>query len=559
MVGYTRVKGIVASELPSEVEVLSPSKLLPAAAFELWFLRANAWLETHADGVMWLVVVAGFCLRIRRAAAAYFNGDEVQIMYPPLQHGLINVYNAAQHFPYGPLMNFVLHFMTFFGSSELYFRMPSVIAGSLLIFVGYKWVAETFGKAAGMVTDFIFAFAPPLVILSAQVRHYIMHALFVACSLYCLERALREKSSRWMRYFGVALLLAVLTMYMSIWYIAALGVYAGVCFLLEEIPWPVMVEWVKTQAAVAFVLIVAYATHLHKLRGDRDESHARDGWLRGSYFHPESQSLSNYLHQATDNLFGYVFANAGLGEWMILMFLAGVGLVLWGRADVTGHRRTPALCLVLPLVVTAAAGTMGIYPYGGSRHDAFLAVFVVAGISIVISTLAGGRAVVLLLAAACLIPIWLATAQRHYLDEVPRLCKIAQMRSALKYLSSRDPQPRVLLADRVGGNTINYYICHGKLDEWRPVGANSNMYRCAGYRVLTIDIWGAPPAAFPAALAQTRHAMPELFPDPAWVFYISPVRTTDEELSSDQRAVFGKIEIYRIPPRPELTSPAAAH
>jgi len=202
---------------------------------------------------------------------------------------------------------------------------------------------------------------------------------------------------------------------------------------------------------------------------------------------------------------------------------------------------------------------MGIYPYGGSRHDVFLAVFVVAGISIVISTLAGGRAVVLLLAAACLIPIWLATAQRHYLDEVPRVCKIAQMRSALKYLSSRDPQPRVLLADRVGGNTINYYICHGKLDEWRPVGANSNMYRCAGYRVLTIDIWGAPPAAFPAALAQTRHAMPELFPDPAWVFYISPVRTTDEELSSDQRAVFGKIEIYRIPLQPELTSPAAAH
>jgi hypothetical protein len=536
------------SELPYTVEPVPTPKPAPAEAFQLWFVRLNAWLDTHMDGVMGLVVVAGFCLRFWRARAAYLNGDEAQIMLPPLRHGLVNVYNAAQIFPYGPLMNFVLHFMTFFGSSELYFRMPSVIAGTLLIFVGYKWVAETFGKGAGIVTGCILAFAPPLVILSAQVRHYIPHALFVACSLYCLERALREKSRRWMRYFGVALLLAVLTMYMSIWYIAALSVYAIVCFLLEEIPRPVIVEWLKTQAAAVFVLIVAYTTHLHKLRGDKNEKHVRDGWLRQSYFHPESQSAADYLRHATDNLFGYVFANAGLGEWMILVFLAGIGLALWSKAGATGNRKTPALSLVLPLAVTAAAGTMRIYPYGGSRHDAFLALFLVAGVSIAISALAFGRAVVLLLMSACLIPIWLATAQRHYLDEMPRVCKIAQMRSALKYLSSRDPRPKVLLADQIGGSTINYYICHGKFDQWRAVGANSNMYRCAGYRVLMIDTWGAPPTAFPAALAQARHGVPDLLPDPAWVFYVSPVQTRDEELSSDQRAVFGKIEIYRISP-----------
>ncbi len=551
------MKDTAASGLPSEVEVASTSKLaLPA--FELWFVRADAWLEAHMDGVMWLVVVAGFGLRIRRAAASYLNGDEVQIMLPPLQHGLINVYRAAHQFPYGPLMNFVLHFMTFFGSSELYFRMPSVIAGTLLIFVGYKWAAETFGKGAGAATGCLLAFAPPMVILSAQVRHYITHVLFVACSLYCLERALRERSRKWMRYFGVALLLAVLTMYMSIWYLAGLGVYAIVCFSLEEIPRPVIVEWIKTQAAAAFVLIVAYTTHLRTLRGDRAEQFARDRWLRPSYFHPESQSALDYLRSATDNLFGYVFANAQLGEWMIVVFLAGIGLILWGKA---GNRRTPALALVLPLAVTAAAGTLGIYPYGGSRHDAFLAVFVVAGVSIAISALAFGRAVVLLFAAACLIPTWMAISHRNYLDEPPKLCKIAQMRSALKYLSTRNPRPRVLMADTIGGNTINYYVCHGAYDQWRPVGPDANEYRCAGYRIVTVKAWGAPPAAFPAALAEARHALPDLFPDPAWVFYISPVRTRDEELSGDERAVFGKIEIYRVSPQPgiEPTSPAAAH
>jgi hypothetical protein len=295
------------SEIAYAPEPVPTSTPAPAEAFRLWFVRLNAWLETHMDRVMGLVVLAGFCLRFWRARAAYLNADEAQIMLPALRHGLVNTYKAAQIFPYGPLMNLVLHFMTFFGSSELYFRMPSVIAGTLLIFVGYKWVAETFGKGAGMVTGCILAFAPPMVILSAQVRHYMPHALLVACSLYCLERALREKSRGWMRYFGVAVLLAVLTMYMSIWYIAALGVYAIVCFLLKEIPRPVIVEWIKTQAAVAFVLIVAYTTHLHKLRGDKNETRARDGWLRSSYFHPESQSAADYLRQATDNLFGYVF------------------------------------------------------------------------------------------------------------------------------------------------------------------------------------------------------------------------------------------------------------
>jgi hypothetical protein len=232
----------------------------------------------------------------------------------------------------------------------------------------------------------------------------------------------------------------------------------------------VIVEWIKTQAAVAFVLIVAYTTHLHKLRGDKNETHARDGWLRSSYFHSESQSAADYLRHATDNLFGYVFANAGLGEWMILVFLAGIGLVLWGKAGATGNRKTPALSLVLPLAVTAAAGTMRIYPYGGSRHDAFLALFLVTGVSIAISAVALGRAAVLLLVAACVIPIWLATVQRNYLDEAPRVCKIAQMRGALKYLSSRDPGPGSCWPTRLAAARLATTYATANLTNGGPLG-----------------------------------------------------------------------------------------
>src|ERR1700688_1517943 len=92
------------SELPLDEEAGSGSKPAPAAAVKLWFDRSEAWLETHMDWGMGLVVLAGFVLRIVRASKSYLNGDETQIMFPPLQHGLANVYRTAQQFPYGPLM-----------------------------------------------------------------------------------------------------------------------------------------------------------------------------------------------------------------------------------------------------------------------------------------------------------------------------------------------------------------------------------------------------------------------------------------------------------------------
>src|SRR5262249_41963250 len=157
----------------------------------------------------------GLCLRIQQAGSSYLNGDEADIMIPPLQNSLAGVFKAALPLAHAPLVSFLLHFMTYFGSSELYFRMLAVVCGALLPFVVYKWVAETFDRTAGLFAGCMIAFAPPLIILSGSLRYYMMHALFMTCSLYCLERAFREKSRTWMRCFGLAAVLATLTEYMS--------------------------------------------------------------------------------------------------------------------------------------------------------------------------------------------------------------------------------------------------------------------------------------------------------------------------------------------------------
>lgn len=527
-----------------------------------WFTAANVWLEAHLDWMMWVIVLAGLCLRVRHASGSYLSGDEATIMTPPLQHGLINVYRAALPLAHAPMMSFLLYFMTFFGNSELYFRMPAVLCGTLLVFVGYKWAAETFGKTAGLMTGCFLAFAPPLVILSATLRYYMMQALFMACSLYCLERAFREQSRKWMQLFGVCILLATLTEYISAFYLAALGIYAGVRILRKELPKPLIVEWVITQAAALVVLIIGFGTQFYNLRGNTDERFAREVWLREWYFHPESESLLHFLRHGTLNLFRYAFANSGLGPLMLLVFLIGIGLVLQGKVRTPMDRKWAVLLLVLPFIVTAAAGVLTVYPYGGSRHDAFLLVFMAAGISVALSALARGKAMVLLVAMALVVPMWIRSAEHNNFDEVPpqaghEVSKLDQMKRALAYLSSRDPRPQVLVADELGFFTLRYYLCHGQANEGRRIAAGKIVITgCPGYQIVySLDSskeWGAPwndpVETFQRILATVRSSMPNKFRDNVWVFHVSGSRSKGETVYDDSSGRFGKLEIYRFSP-----------
>jgi hypothetical protein len=525
-----------------------------ATPFHARLIRVNAWLETRLDWAMWAMVLIGLYLRVRQAGLMYFNTDEAQIMLPPLQHGLANVYKAALPMAHAPLVSFLLHFMTFFGNSELYFRMPEVLCGALLAFVGYKWAAETFGKGAGLVTGCFIAFAPPLVVLSASLRSYMIQALFMVCSLYCLERAFREKSARWMGLFSASALLATLTDYMSVFYLAALGIYAGIRILRKELPRPLVVRWAITQAAALTVLMAAYFTQFRNLRGNLQDRYAHEVWLPEWYFRPHSESLLHFLRHATLNVFRYAFANGRLGPFMLIIFLVGVGFALLGKNRTREDQQWAALSLLLPLIVTAAAGVLTIYPYGGSRHDAFLLVFISAGVSIALSVLARGRVLVLLLGLTFLLPVWLRSAERHIFDDYLPVSRLGQMKQALAYLSSRSPRPKVLMADFIAAWELRYYVCRGQNDDFRRVEGQIVTTACAGYRIITFDLSGqwypfrVPRETFPSTLAVARSAMPNDFVDPVWVFNISFAESTDELSYDDTSGKFGRLELYRLSP-----------
>lgn len=513
------------------------------------FEAVEAWVRAHVEWFVWVIVIAGYWVRFQLAGESYMNSDETQIMRPPLQHGLRMVYQLGLVFPYGPLMNFLLHFMTFFGNSERYFRMVAVVPGALLAYAAYRWVSYLYGAAAGVAAACILGFSPNLLDLSAEVRHYMMHAFLVACSLYCLERAFREDSLKWMRLFGASLLLALLTMYMSVWYTAGIGIYALVRIIAKrDLLRRLVVEWAAIQAAAGAICGVAYVTHLYRLRGSDSERFARDVWLRGSYFHSESQDLSDFLRQSTDALFAYVFANPAVGIWMVYAFFLGIALILWGGAGMPRRRRLSVLSLLLPIAATVAAAVAGLYPYGGSRHDAFLAIFIAAAVSVAISFAALRKVVIVLAAAAILLPQWQAVAQQHYLMVPAQFRRMDQMRAALDYLSKITPRPGVLVTDESSAELLDYYVCHSHAGESRLLRSDIAVYSCGGYQLMVYQDWSVNSDTLVRILSEARAKAPDQVPDPAWLFVLTDSGQTFTNNAEAAKGQFGRIHLGRVSP-----------
>ncbi len=524
----------------ASLTLLEPARPTP-------FADAESWVEAHSDWFVWAIVLAGFWLRFHLAGASYLNSDETQIMTPPFQQGLVAVYKGGMAFPYGPFNNFLLYFMTFFGGSEQYFRMIAVVPGALMAFVGYRWAAYLFGPATGVATACILSFSPSMVNISAEVRHYMMHTFWLICAMYCLERAFGEQSLKWMRLFGASLLLALLTMYMSIWATAAIGVYAVLRILHRELPRRVVLEWVMIQVAAILVCVAAYTTHLYRLRGSGSEAFARDAWLRASYYHPESQHLWDFLRTSTKALFVYLFANRTIGLWIMPVFVAGIVLIVWAKAGAPG-KRLSALSFVLPVMATCAAAIVSLYPYGGSRHDAFLIAFVAVPVAVAISFVARRKVIVVLLAAMILAPYWHSVGQMNYLEVEPQFRKLEQMSGALNYLAKQTPRPRVLLVDEEGGELVKYYVCGAKMEEVRSLAPSISEYSCGAYKVLMLREWSVDPSILAGVLAVARPMAPDAFPDPVWLFSISDRTRITGNVVGEKGGQFGRLAVSRVSP-----------
>ena len=321
----------------------------------------------------------------------FLNPDEALHFRLANQLSLALAYKASLTAVHPPLLILLLYFWRALGTSELWLRLPSVLAGTAFCWVFYKWLTKAAGGLAGLIGLLFAALLLPIITLAAEVRQYPLLLAFLISALYFLDEAFAKNSARRMAFFALCLYLAMLFHYSAFLFAAALGIYALFRIFTERPPAKLAAAWAASQVGGLALAVFLYKTHLSKL-GAGDSRTPLQGWmsyLQRSYFDPARDNPVKFLVTHSFGVFQYFFGQLAVGDVVGIAFLVGVALLLRGKRlplgvetqkDRASSRRL-GLFLLLPFAVAGAvslARALSLrrhaprcipdYPRGGGRQ-----------------------------------------------------------------------------------------------------------------------------------------------------------------------------------------------
>jgi hypothetical protein len=482
-----------------------------------------------------IVLAIGFVARLIPACRLFLNPDEALHNLLASQPTITRAWAAALTNAHPPLLILVLYYWRALGQSELWLRMPSVLAGTAACWLFYRWLKLTIGRTTAFYGLVLMCFAPSLILLSAEVRQYALLLFFMTACLYISELAVQKNSPAWMAVFSLALYGALLTHYSALVFAFSMGVY----LLLRLYPFRDRVRLIAVWGAgqIGGAAIAAYflATHVSRLRQTGMVRADLESYLRKSTYHAGERNPVEFVAAQTLRVFTYVFSHGLVGTLMLLAFLAGVSYLLWRGQKEWQGRETPALTtkkpaprelallIGLPLVVSWGMALAGLYPLGATRHSSFLAPFAIAGaavgIAAVIPAANGSKTlgIVIFLAVCNLFP---APPPAIRAQDQSRVL----MRRAVADLRASAPPGTVLLADYESGLLLGYYLCgHGVVQIFPPSEPFVSS-GCGPYSVLSPSFqeWKFVADTFPGELASASKMLNSGTQSPApeiWIFY----------------------------------------
>ena len=469
------------------------------------------------NGLMWLLLVAGFLLRLRVAWLTFLNPDEALHYYLAHQPSLKLAYEASLTTAHPPLMIVFLHFWCRIAGSEFFLRLPFVIAGFLFCLITFLWSARVAGRNAACFAFALFLFAPPLISLSAELRQYSFLLLFCACSIYFLERAMKEDSIPWMAISAAFLYLALLTHYSALIFAASAGVYALVRLPPQSHRPGLVASWVAAQLGGLAILAALYLTQISILRRSGLPSEIASTWLRSSVFHHAEDHAIVFAWSRTLRLFRYLFSHGTVGAIALALFVFGIATLLRpSDRALLSKQRGLAVLLVLPFAITLAAAVAGLYPYGGTRHDVILAIFAIPAIAIGLDRLPdvfGSASTkllkVTLLAAGLIICNLFPSPTGPYIR--PHNQRRELMQQAVNRVRELPPES-VIFTDDQGSMVLNYYLCGETMRlSFVSTGDELLKFDCRNHEILiaTNTPGGFNRGQFPAQLVKARATVPE--------------------------------------------------
>jgi hypothetical protein len=439
-----------------------------------------------------LIVATGFIIRLWAASGTYLNPDEAMHFMVANRDSLNAAYQASLTLAHPPLLIFLLYFWRGLGTSELLLRFPSIIAGTAFCWIAFKWLGTMFDRTTCFVALILLAFLPAMIALSAEVRQYALLLFFCASAGYFLEKSLANNSARLMALSALNLYLAMLSHYSAFLFAAALGIYAILRMIRQHPEKKIFLSWTIAQLGSVGIAVSLYVTHLAKLgMSSEAATQGQDFYLRNSYFDSSHMNVLHFIFARTGGVFQYIFSQLVIGDLAFLFFFAGI-VILWRyrksknteseRLAVDG--RALAILLTLPFVLTCAAALLGKYPYGGTRHDALLIPFAIAGVSVALVRILGsqpGRAVI----AAILIVGLCNALPSHRQPYISRSDQSrAQMDQAVTFIRTQVSQSELIFSDFQSRLLLGHYLCDRKMVSYDKSMPDFISAECHGLRMI---------------------------------------------------------------------------
>jgi len=465
--------------------------------------QSNSWsqLQSRAHAAALVLLAVGFLARLWLAWGTFLNPDEALHFFIANRGSALLAYRASLTMAHPPLLIFLLYCWKNLGISELSLRLPSVLAGSAFCWMFFKWLEKLFGPVVALVGLAFAALLAPMVLLSAEVRQYELLLLSAISGAYLLELAL-ERCSAWLMLASAACsCFAVLAHYSAPLFVAALGIYALLRLLSERPRSTVTTTWVAGQLGALALLGFLYVTHISKITHTTMAQQAFDSWLYKSYFHPGHGSLFVFVLARTFSVFQFMLGQSVVGDIATVLFVAGIVFLLRGKA---AHPPSPAtsgqlaVLLVLPFVLNCAAALLHVYPYGGTRHCVFLAVFGLTGISLCVVRIAGGRSArSMVLSLALIVLCWAFRSIRHpYIYRADQ--QGAQMEQALNFIRQQIHPSDLIFVDYESGLELGHYLCGRKPVSYDGSIPGFLVFTCGGHHIVSTinDLWAFDPQMF---------------------------------------------------------------
>jgi 4-amino-4-deoxy-L-arabinose transferase-like glycosyltransferase len=173
---------------------------------------ARTWLPMVAILLAWAVRVQNLAyhsLWFDEAMSVHWARSEVSRI---LEVGMNLVEDRLP-----PLYYLLLHgWRQLAGDGDVAVRLPSVIAGLLLVAVSYRLAAELFGRRVALLSVALVALNPFLVWYSQEARMYALAVLLGTCGTWCLVRAAGAPAARrvaaiWWAGYGLCVLAGLYT------------------------------------------------------------------------------------------------------------------------------------------------------------------------------------------------------------------------------------------------------------------------------------------------------------------------------------------------------------